>query len=334
MSSNTSGEPVHKEHYDVLGVSLDATQDEIKKAYQRMVKKAHPDRGGSAFYFSKVNTANDVLSDHGKRKGYDQQSCKRRKAVHIFKGVSVQHNIDVTLEDLCKSHTILLPITRQRVEYPDGMTREDSVTECPLCDGKRFVKEIVCPGCKGIGKRVNPKVILKKEQIILKVGVEPGMHHGEKYVFRNEGNENPGEYPSDIIVFLNQKKHDLFQRRDDDLLLNKRITLRDCLCGFAFSIPLLDGRTVVFQLPVGEVIPPNTAKVIPNEGMPKFKDPNQKGNLIVYFDVIFPTRLPQAAIELVSRGLPKNIGSVKEQSYTGSYDNAMIITSLNEVLID
>lgn len=58
-------------HYDALGVPKDAPASEIKKAYQRMARKYHPDRGGDARAMVAVNKAKEALSDPQKRAYYD-----------------------------------------------------------------------------------------------------------------------------------------------------------------------------------------------------------------------------------------------------------------------
>jgi curved DNA-binding protein CbpA len=45
----------------LLGISVDATPLQIKSAYRKLMLKHHPDKGGSAEYAAKLNTARDIL---------------------------------------------------------------------------------------------------------------------------------------------------------------------------------------------------------------------------------------------------------------------------------
>jgi molecular chaperone DnaJ len=67
---------VEKDYYKVLGVSKDASADEIKKAYRKLARTLHPDRNGAdpraEERFKDVSEAYSVLSDETKRKEYDE----------------------------------------------------------------------------------------------------------------------------------------------------------------------------------------------------------------------------------------------------------------------
>lgn len=61
-----------KEYYDVLGVSKNASEAEIKQAYRKLAHQHHPDKGGSKEKFQEINEAYQVLGDRNKRAQYDQ----------------------------------------------------------------------------------------------------------------------------------------------------------------------------------------------------------------------------------------------------------------------
>ena len=64
-----------RDYYEVLGVSKDASKDEIKRAYRKMAKKYHPDVNkapDAAEKFKEVNEAYEILSDENKKAAYDR----------------------------------------------------------------------------------------------------------------------------------------------------------------------------------------------------------------------------------------------------------------------
>ena len=66
-----------KDHYNILGVAKDASQDEIKKAFRKLAQKYHPDKNqgdeNSDKKFKEINESYQVLSDKQKRQEYDFQ---------------------------------------------------------------------------------------------------------------------------------------------------------------------------------------------------------------------------------------------------------------------
>jgi len=163
------------EFYERLGVSPDASDEDIKKAYRKRALKLHPDRNpddpNAAEKFKELGEAYEVLSDPEKRQVYDEYGKKgleeggggaSHDARDIFdmffgpgafggrggnrgprRGDDSVNPMDVSLEDLYKGRTTKLAVTRNVI--------------CPKCDGtgsKSGKAPIQCASCHGTGVHV------------------------------------------------------------------------------------------------------------------------------------------------------------------------------------
>ncbi len=89
-------------------------------------------------------------------------------------------------------------------------------------------------------------------------------------------------------MVLQQKEHEVFTRNHDDLFMEHTVNITEALCGFKLVVKHLDGRSLVMTQPAGDVLAPGSIRSIPKEGMPIYKNPFEKGNLYIKFDVKFP----------------------------------------------
>ncbi|MDD2456708.1 MAG: molecular chaperone DnaJ [Kiritimatiellae bacterium] len=164
-----------RDYYEVLGVSKNATADEIKKAYRKLAMQYHPDRNPNnkeaAEKFKEVCESYEVLSDTAKRQRYDQFGHAGMKSAFgpggFDFGRDFTHMQDIDLQDILGSFfgggfgDIFGGGGRRRSRNPDSAQRGDDLRfdleidlEEAVFGSEREVDLNVndtCPACKGSG---------------------------------------------------------------------------------------------------------------------------------------------------------------------------------------
>lgn len=90
-------------------------------------------------------------------------------------------------------------------------------------------------------------------------------------------------------------------RKQNDIFMKYRIKLVDALCGFKLKVKTIDGRIITFR--INDVVHPNYVKIFPKEGLPSTKDKQERGDLHIIFDIIFPKRLSLCTKHVISNAL-------------------------------
>jgi len=229
------------------------------------------------------------------------------------RGEDVVHHLQVTLEDLYNGKSKKIALTKDVicVGCKGSGAKKDAAgpKKCDSCDGrgiKLVVKQIgpgmiqqmqtYCPACKGKGEVIKESdkcqeckgAKVTKEKKPLEIHVEKGMAHGQKIVFRGESDQAPNTEPGDVVFVIAQKKHDVFERKGNDLFMEKTIELSEALTGFEFFITHLDERQLQVKNDSSDVIKPQDLRSITGEGMPLKGSPFNKGNLYILFYIKFP----------------------------------------------
>ncbi|KAF5297754.1 hypothetical protein FQR65_LT09928 [Abscondita terminalis] len=227
------------------------------------------------------------------------------------RGADTVHTLKVTLEDMYNGKTTKLQLSKNIIcaTCAGKGSKSDITITCRSCKGSGIKvtyrqlgpgmsqqMQSPCSQCRGEGEIINEKDRcgtcrgrkVCNETKILEVHVDKGMKQNQKILFRGEGDQQPNVEPGDVVINLQQKPHEQFQRNGDDLHISHSITLTEALCGFCFVVHQLDGRDLLIKQNPGEVVKPGEARMIPGEGMPHYKNPFEKGNMYITFDVIFP----------------------------------------------
>jgi len=243
------------------------------------------------------------------------------------KGKDVVHQLSVTLDEMYNGSVRKLSLQKNVVcsgcEGYGG--KKGSVERCSNCRGTGMqiriqqlgpgmVQQIqsICHECRGDGESISAKDRCKicagkkviRERKVLEVHIDKGMVDGQKIVFGGEGDQEPGLEAGDIIIVLDEQEHSVFKRSSDNLVMRLELSLVEALCGFKKTIRTLDERDLVITLLPGEVIKHSDVKCILSEGMPHYRNPFEKGRLIVQFDVVFPSKLPIENIPRLESLLP------------------------------
>ena len=125
------------------------------------------------------------------------------------------------------------------------------------------------------------------------VPVPKGMDEGELIILKDKGHIVNEHCKGDVKVILKIENTTDFERQGLDLILQKTISIKEALCGFSFELKYITGKTYTINNNAGNIIPNGYRKIIPNMG---FSRDEHAGNLIILFDVKFPEKLSQDAI--------------------------------------
>lgn len=251
-------------------------------------------------------------------------------------------DLPVTLEDLYTGKTKKFKIGRKRLcKGCNGLGgKPEGIQPCVVCngDGKIHVRRTIgpgmiqqmiqiCPKCKGEKQIIKPEFRCKtchgkktiEENKICTVEITAGAKNGSSIKLYQEGHEEPGKLPGDIVFKLIQKEHPIFKRDENDLHMMKRISLIDALDNHSFVLSHLDKRTLYIKTPTGVIVHPNSVRCIPDEGMPLSHSPLQKGKLIIHYQIEFPTFLRKSQRKVLRDVFQKN-ESIKKPPHSFEYE--------------
>jgi DnaJ family protein B protein 13 len=288
--------------YQTLDVARDADEVTIKKAYRTLSLKYHPDRNhgdpSATLKFQEINEAYEHLSDPHRRaqhdaelNGFNPQSMHIGEqdlgnifnmmfgmghGMHPGMGIHVFHAGGGEMP----FHMGPEHLFRQMQKPPSiikniDITLEEAYLGC--------TKHITIDKWKIQGD------LKITESEVMYLTIPPGADDNEVIIIRDCGNTAHEHLKGDIKIVISIKNTTLFIRHGMDLIYKKTVTLKEALTGFAFDVSHISGKLLALNNKTSNtIVYPGYKKVIPGLGMTR--DTN-KGNLIIEFDVTFPTSL-------------------------------------------
>lgn len=299
------------DYYTILGVSRDASDTEIKKAYRKLAMKYHPDhtKGDKAAEekFKKISEAYAVLSDKEKRKQYDTFGAdgfqQRYSQEDIFRGFDFSDLFkefgfgggNIFGGKSGKRGSVRFsfggggnPFGSYSQQQATAAKGSDLVYELPLT-----LREVAT------GTRKNISFQHEGRSENLTVTVPRGMITGKKLRLAGKGEPSPmGGPPGDLYVQARVLPDPLFRVDGYDVTIDRQIRLTEALLGTSISVPTLEGPSLNLKIPPGTSH--KTKMRLAGRGLPHMRG-RGKGDLYVRVLVRMPRHLTPDQKRLVEK---------------------------------
>jgi len=252
-----------KNYYEILGVSKDASQDEIKKAYRKKSKQYHPDvNPDGAEMFKQISEAYGILSDPKKRQNYDRPPVENpfqgfESFFNQFRGGFQQRqkivNVVLTPEEVFNGTKKEVVYQKdEKCEVCNGSGGHRQV--CRTCSGHGIVNDgranigRMCNDCAGTGYQMVDacyKCEGKGSYPIferINVNVPSNVRENETLQVQAKGDYVPGRGFGNLFLKLVIKSENGFEKIGNDLILNYQISAKDFLSKKSIEVPHPSGK--------------------------------------------------------------------------------------------
>lgn len=304
--------------YDLLQLQRTATAADINAAYRRLALEFHPDKSVDTeadAKFLELAEAYDVLSDPRRRATYDTFGYEHLRDgapegnSGFSEGYTFHGDAMKVFRDFFGGENPFHDLFPKLDEYgvvPILEPRTRKVKDEPVVEALAVTLEEAFNGCMK-KMRIRRQVMnddgltSSQKDKILTINVKPGWKEGTKITFPKEGDQDPNRIPADVVFVLKYHPHPRFERSGNNLIHTAKIDLAGALTGVIIELTTLDGR--VISVPVNDVVTPGYELKVPGEGMPITSASGKKGDLIIRFNVVFPSNLSKQSKQLIRQAL-------------------------------
>ena len=227
--------------YEILELTKEASEDDIKKAYKKLAMKHHPDKGGNAENFKKINEAFKILGDPQLREKYDNQSNPKNInfeeffnqfnffkdfnpfSVHKSPKILKHFEIILTLEEMYNGKEMVVNVKRKNLcPKCNGEGGHGPTYACNNCNGMGRIRRVVqfgnmihhtqisiCNECHGQRQFKKYKCDMCDEGSIIEIqeihlSINSGVKHNEKIILHQKGDYNHHtKLCDDIMIIVN-----------------------------------------------------------------------------------------------------------------------------------
>ncbi|MCX7596798.1 MAG: J domain-containing protein [Fischerella sp.] len=306
-----------RDYYEILGVSKDATNEEIKKTYRRLARQYHPDLnpGNKAAEekFKDISEAYEVLSDAAKRAQYDQFSrywkqkgfdkqTQKSKTWGVDSRYNGRNTQDVNPGNYSDFTTFINEVIGVKTSK-NGTTSATNATSDPFRTPR--TKVAYTPNQRPTRRDIEAKLSLPLEKAYhgglerirledgrsLEVSMPPGMVTGQTIRLRNQG-INGG----DLYLKITVEPHPIFKIEGTDVYCQIPLTPSEAVLGGQVEAPTLDGL-VKMTIPPG--VRSGQRLRLSGKGYPSEK--GKRGDQLVEIQIVTPKNISAEERELYEK---------------------------------
>lgn len=258
-------------HYETLGVSKDATPDQIKKAYRKLASMHHPDKGGDTSTFQKIQNAYDTLIDSDKKRQYDNPQPQFNN-MNGFPGGFQFHAQGFDINDIFAQM-----FGQQNSNFNPNSQVYRTRVEISLEDAFHGTSNVL-------------KMQTSTGTKVINVDIPKGIQDGNQLRFDKVLDNGV------LVVEFRIRPHLKFERRHNDLYFNQSVSVLDLIVGTKFDFTTISGR--VIEVTVPPKTQPHMQLKLSGQGMPILNS-NGYGDQYILIKPYIPDTIDETIIQSI-----------------------------------
>ena len=307
------------DYYETLGLNKSATSEEIKKAYRKLALQYHPDKNPgdklAEERFKEISEAYAVLSDPEKRRQYDTFGASGFHQRFSQEDIFRNFDLDSILRQFgfggsfrssggggfrSSASSAFEQMFRGAGSAFSGMGGMGGgcggCQPAPGADLHYTLSITLEEVLKGADKTVTLRTGGGQQSISVKV--PKGIEDGKKLRLSGKGAPSASGGPNgDMYLKIQVAPHPQFQREDDDLVVERRISFSQACLGTEIDVESLEGKKFHVKVPAG--VQQDARLRIKGFGLPAGPLGNERGDLLVKLAVAVPKTLTPEQEKLV-----------------------------------